>query len=313
MDGDVGAVLDAVITPLATPVALANASEFWRDHRAATARFTSPIDRAIVSATRVDRLGYAFAGGYAAALQSMVPSLGAETLASLAATEEGGNHPRAIATTLRRDADGWRLDGEKKWVTLGPEGGVILVVARVEPSASSERPTLRVVRVASNAAGATITTLPDMPFVPEIPHASLSLANVRVQDDDVLAGDGYDAYLKPFRTIEDVYVHAAVLAWLGATMARLGAPRALREKIAAALLSARSLAHADPRALSTHVALGGLIAQSRALIDEAEPSWAAASDAERARWARDRALLGIAGKARAARLEAAWSRLVASS
>ena len=39
-------------------------------------------------------------------------------------------------------------------------------------------------------------------FVPEISHAEVELDRVKVSDADVLPGDGYDDYLKPFRTIE---------------------------------------------------------------------------------------------------------------
>ena len=52
----------------------------------------------------------------------------------------------------------------------------------------------------------TIEDRPPTPFAPEIPHARITLANVTVRDEDVLPGDGYARYLKPFRTIEDTFV-----------------------------------------------------------------------------------------------------------
>lgn len=300
-------------TPLARvmqppdPLGFDDAASWWADHLDATRGIDRPVDRAIVGATRVDRLGFAFAGGYAAALRAMVPDLPEATLASFAATEDGGVHPRAIRTTLAREGDRWRLTGRKSWVTLGPAGGIALVVARLD--GDGDRPALRVVRVDADAPGVTITPLPHLPFVPEIPHASLALDGVEVADADVLPGDGYDRYLKPFRTIEDVHVHAALLAWLLAVGARAGWPRAVRERGLAALVSARALASLDPTSPVTHVALGGVIAEARAIVAELEPRWDDVDPELRARWTRDRPLLDVAGKARAKRLERAWERL----
>jgi acyl-CoA dehydrogenase len=286
-----------------------SAAVWWADHSEMTRSIEQPIDRAIVGATVVDRLGYAFAGGYAAALSSLVPTLPRGTLASLAATEDGGAHPRAITTELTRDGAHFVLTGKKRWVTLGPEGGVVLVVARRAETAGSARPELVVARVPADARGVTVTPLAHMPFVPEIPHAELSLERVRVLADDVLPGDGYERYLKPFRTIEDLHVHAALLGWLSSIGARAGWPAPIRERLVSLLVTVRALAAEDPSSAVTHVALGGALSTAQALVLEIDPLWAMAPEETRTLFARDRALLSIAGKARAARLAKAWSRL----
>jgi acyl-CoA dehydrogenase len=312
---DPSELLARVLWPGDPPPVLERAEDWWADHLEATRDLARPIDRAIAGAARVDRLGFAFAGGYAAALRAMVPDLAEGTLCSLAATEEGGAHPRAIATALSRDASGWVLRGHKKWVTLPPSGGAharaILVVARLEPAAG-DRPSLRVVRIDAAAPGVTITPLPEMPFVPEIPHGSVSLADVRVDEAQILEGDGYDRYLKPFRTIEDIHVHAALLAWLLAIGARASWPAAIRERLLSTLVATRALSELDPSAPAVHVALGGTIATTRTLVTECDPLWDAVDAPIRARWHRDRPLLDVAGKARAARLESAWRSLAAT-
>lgn len=302
-------VLTRVLRPLDPPLAFGSAREWWDDHLGATSYFDRPIDRAIAGAARVDRLGFAFAGGYAAALRALVPDLPTEAMASLAATERGSAHPRAIRTTLANTDGGWTLTGEKSWVTLGQDepNGVILVVARLD--GEGERPALRVARVDSRAPGVTIEPLAQMPFVPEIPHASVRFDGVRLSEDDLLPGDGYDRYLKPFRTVEDLHVHAAALAFLLATGARARWPHALRERMLAALIAVRALGDADPSAPETHVALGGAIAASRAAVDESEACWAQVDEASRARWARDRPIFEVASKARSQRLATAWARL----
>ncbi|UJR78460.1 acyl-CoA dehydrogenase family protein [Sandaracinus amylolyticus] len=304
-------VMTRVLRPLDPPLAFERASDWWEDHLEATRYFERPVDRAIAGAARVDRLGFAFAGGYAAALRALVPDLPADAPASLAATEQGGAHPRAIETTLTREGDGWTLSGRKNWVTLGAPGrtdGLVLVIARLAKP-SGDRPELRLVRVAASAPGVTITALGEMPFVPEIPHAALALEGVRVRDEDVLPGDGYDQYLKPFRTVEDLHVHAAALAWLLAIGARARWPHEVREQMLAALIATRSLTEADPSAPETHVAVGGVIAATRGVIEACEPCWTSVDDATRARWVRDRAIFGVASKARTQRLASAWTRL----
>ncbi len=305
--------LDLVLGTVLAPgpmLAFESPADWWRDHRARTAVFAAPIDRAIAGATQVDRLGFAFAGGYAAALQAMVPSLPPDTLASFAATEEGGAHPRAIATTLTHaEGGGYLLSGAKKWVTLGPDGGVVLVVARLSEAPHGDRPRLRVVRVETRAPGVTITPLPRTDFVPEIPHASIRFEGVRLASDAMLHGDGYDAYLKPFRTTEDLHVHAALWAWLAAIGARALWPKALLERATALLVATRALAAEPPSSSAVHVALGGVIEESKALALAIEPSWSGVDPALHARWQRDRVLLSVATSARVQRLAKAWETI----
>src|SRR5690606_29810859 len=152
-----------------------------------------------------------------------------------------------------------------------------------------------------------IEPLPPAPFVPEIPHAKVRFEGVR--DFEALEGDGWADYVRPFRTVEDMHVHAAALAWLAASARRHDWPREIVERALAVLLSLRELSLADPSSADAHLALGGAIALSRALVAELEPLWDRAPEQERARWRRDRALLDVAGKARAQRLERAWQAL----
>jgi acyl-CoA dehydrogenase len=43
---------------------------------------------------------------------------------------EAGSDAAALQTTARRDGDGWRLAGRKRWVTNAPEAGMLMVMAR---------------------------------------------------------------------------------------------------------------------------------------------------------------------------------------
>src|SRR5205814_202856 len=75
---------------------LSSMVEWWARHQAVTAGYTRPIEEAIVGGFAADRLGYAFAAGYEAALRALVPDLPRDTVASLCITERGGAHPAAI-------------------------------------------------------------------------------------------------------------------------------------------------------------------------------------------------------------------------
>jgi hypothetical protein len=273
---------------------------FWAAHAKETAGLPT-IERALLGGLHADRLGYAFAAGYRAALEALVPELGGEACA-LCATESGGAHPRAIQTTLR---DG-RISGQKKWTTLGTRASSLLVVARID--AASERPVLKVVRVPVSREGVRLVPMSDTPFVPEIPHAEVILEDVRVEETDVLPGDGYDRYLKPFRTIEDLHVHGAVIGFLLGVARRHRLPRNLDEELVTLASALPALVAEPPLDPATHIALAGLISASAHAVDRFEPHWSEVDPELRDRWMRDRALLMVAGKARAARRETAWER-----
>ena len=175
------------------------------------------LDRAALAGFAADRLGFAFVGGYGAALAQLVPSIAPR--ACLAATERGGAHPRAILTTLSEPdaATGARLlDGEKTWITLGTLATELLVVARLggPREAREGKGSLRVVRLPAARAGITLREGVATPFAPEVPHAEARFEGVSVAPEELLEGDGYDEYLKPFRTIEDVHVLGATLGYL---------------------------------------------------------------------------------------------------
>jgi hypothetical protein len=271
------------------------------------------VERAALGGRSADGLGWAFACGYEAALRR-IPGAGVEgRLACLAATEEGGGHPRAIRATLSpreprepRDGGGWELHGDKAWVTLGTDAEVFLVVATTGQD-DRGRNRLRVARVPSTRAGVTLLPGAPLPFVPEIAHARLQLRSVRVADDELLAGDGYDDVLKPFRTIEDTHVFAACLGWALGVAHTSGWDRAWTERALATLVALRGIGQAPPSAADTHLALAGAMDLARSLLTSAD--WSRAPEAVRVRWERDRPLLEVAGKVRAARLEAAWRAL----
>lgn len=274
----------------------AELTAYWSATRSARDAFERPVERALVSAARADRLAFAFASGYQAALSALFPALGKHDLAALCATEESGGHPRDIRTRLE---DG-RITGAKKFVTGAGLAAQLFVVCSIGEDGGRNR--LRVARVAAGAAGVKLRPMQDLPFVPELPHAEVDFEGARAEE--VFEADGYERYLKPFRTVEDIHVNAALVGYLTGLSLRSGWRV---ERLAGLAVAAVALAARDPSDAATHVALAGFLDELRAVIDGLD--FAAAPPAERERWERDRALLGVAGRVRAKRLERAWEAL----
>ncbi len=285
--------------------AVSGIEDWWARHQKASAPFTTHIARAFAGGYSVDRLGYAFASGYQEALTALVPALEGVRCA-FCMTEKGGNSPSAIETFFAREDEHYVANGEKTHVTLGGHAEELLVVGHIGLD-DHERKRIRVVRIPRDREGVTIEPLPPLPFAPEIPHARLVLKNVRVSLDEVLEGDGYDEYAKPFRTVEDLHVSAAMVGYL----MRLGRVSGWRpadlEALAAFVSAMYPLGLVDPLDAAVHVAVGGIQRRLGALV--AELPWGSVEESVRTRFERDRPLMKIAGAARERRLTVAWRRL----
>lgn len=285
-------------------------ADWWPRWREVAARADDPVALAVAGGFGADRVGWAFASGYQAALRALVPGLAPHTVAALCVTEEGGNRPRDIATRIAPAGDGgWVVTGAKRWTTLGPASSLLFVVGALEGSAGP-RPTLKVARIESGAAGLQLLPMPETRFVPEVPHARVALDRVHVAADALLPGDGYDDCVKPFRTIEDTFVTIAVLAYLLREARARGWQQAFAERCVAALVALADVAASPVGAPATHVALAGALQFALALYTDAGAHWAKApGDAAAGRWQRDLGLFSVAAAAREQRAARAWQRL----
>jgi acyl-CoA dehydrogenase len=290
---------------------------WWLRQLALCAQHARPIQAAIAGGFAADRLAWAFCSGYQAALRALIPNLPADALVSFCVSESGGNHPRAIQTSLLPNPEltgQFVLDGHKRWTTLGPDSSLLLVAARIGGAAQDERVQLKLALVRRDAPGVSLRTMSEIRFIPEVAHAEVHLERVLIDERDLLEGDGYTRYVKPFRTIEDLHVHAAVLAYLLREARRLEWPRAWIARALANLYALCAIAQRDASSPATHIALAGALEIGAALVREAEPWWdAAGDDTASLRWKRDRGLLSVAASARAKRIERAWERIGAES
>ena len=305
--------LEYLLAGDASALDCSSVSAWWAHHAARCAQYASTIETAVAGGFAADRLAWAFCAGYQAALRALVPVLPADALASFCVSEAAGNHPRAIQSRIRPDPDRagqFILDGHKRWTSLGQDSSLLLVAARVEGMAPSERIPLKLAMVRSAAPGVTLRPMSEIDFIPEVAHAEVQFERVSIAARDLLEGDGYARYVKPFRTLEDLHVHAAVLAYLLREARRLQWPRAWMERALANLYALCAIAPQDPLSPAMHIALAGALAAGAALIDESGSLWeTAAGDAASKRWQRDRALLSVAHAAREQRLARAWETI----
>lgn len=276
----------------------------WGAYQRERAHGASPFTAAVVVASQVDRLGFAFAVGYPAALEQMIE--GVRLPCALCVTEAKGNSPRSIETILQPKGDGFELRGTKSFVTFGNLAETLIVLAKLGVKTDG-RPDLAVVQIPSSRAGVALLELPKAPFVPEVPHTSVRFDAVEVHASERLPGDGYLNYVKPFRTIEDIHVVGVALGYLVGLARRTQASSTLIAELSADLMALDHLRDFPPLDPRVHIALHGVYQRLTRLVrsEDFARLLDSAPEHERDRWERDQALLQVASKARAARFERA--------
>ncbi|AIG05215.1 acyl-CoA dehydrogenase [Pseudomonas fluorescens] len=257
----------------------------------------TPFELATQGARLMATPGLAFLVGYQAALRALWPSA-PHSLGALCATEQRSLRPLDMQTRL----DDLRLSGRKDFVTAGDAADWLLIAARCE--AADEKPRLSLAVVLAGEPGVRVEPLPAIPLMPDISHGRVYLDHAACER---LPGDGWDDYVKPFRTLEDTYVLSAMTAWLHGIGQECGWLQPLRLQLLALLAGCAEVARQPSASAAGHVLLGGLFAQFEALKPQVNQAmgmgpWAAM-------WQRDQAVLDLAASARAKRLEKALQPL----
>lgn len=261
----------------------------------------TPFTLAVLGGRLAATPGLAFLAGYQGALRALWPAA-PRTLGALCVTENRSTRPADMSTRL----DDLQLNGRKDFVTAADAADWLLVVARVEAAGASPQLALGVVR--NGDPGVRIENLPALALMPDVSHGRLHLDNAHCER---LAGDGWDAYAKPFRTIEDLHVLSALGAWLYGVGEDSGWPAALQLRLLGLLAGCAEVSRLCVGAATTHVILAGLFAQFAALRSEVDAAMAAGPAHWAALWQRDCNLLEIARTAREKRLQNALATLQA--
>lgn len=118
------------------------------------------------------------------------PMAAGRCLGGFALTEpEVGSNPAEARTTAVRVPQGWRLDGQKKWITNGPVAGVIVVWANTDEG-------MRGFLVEPGRPGVSMTDIPGRLSLRASRSGQLTLSGVLVAEEDRLPGaDGLRAPL----------------------------------------------------------------------------------------------------------------------
>ena len=244
--------------------------------------------------------GLAFLAGYQAALRALLPSAPAG-IGALCLTEQRSSKPADIHTRLLEQ----QITGHKDFVITGSAAQWLLVLARSELAAQAPR--LSAVLVSTDNPQVSLQAGPALAMLPDITHSSVQFSQAQCQ---VLNGDGWDDYSKPFRTLEDGHVLAALCAWLYGQSLLDHWPQALQLQLIPVLASLKETLAQPPQAAATHLLLAGSLAQFASLqtqISDALSTYSSPNTGQA--WQRDKAVLTIANSARIRRLQIALDAL----
>lgn len=277
------------------PIAAPHGLEDWYAELLRLQPAASPLQLAIYGGYRAATPGLAFLAGYQAALRALWPGA-PDALGAFCVTEQRSLRPADVRCRL--DAGG--VSGRKDFVTGGQAARWLLVSAREETE--GEAPRLAVLQVDADAAGVRVEPGPTLPMLPDVPHARLLLDQAVARR---LPGDGWADYIKPFRTLEDLHVMAAVAAWVYGVGVRQNWPLALRLQLLAVLSGCAGVANEQLHSAAGHLALAAVSAGFTALRGELDPLFAHAPAPLAEQWQRDQRVLDLAQPARQRRLHKA--------
>jgi acyl-CoA dehydrogenase len=148
-----------------------------------------------------------------------------------------GAHPKLLTTRADRSAQGFRISGQKAWVTNGPSADAIIVFAITAEDQGRKRYSAFI--VPRDTPGLTLAEMPGFHALRPSRHCLVTLDQCAVPDSTMLgdAGSAYERMALPFRDIEDA---VGTFAILGALRHAIGlfAGSAFREKEQAVELGA---------------------------------------------------------------------------
>lgn len=151
---------------------------------------------------------------------------GAATLAIAISEPGAGAHPKRLASTAVRLGAGWRLDGDKAYVTNGPIAAAFIVLAVSAVEAGRKR--FSAFLVPRDAPGLELVAGPEVDFLRPSPHCSLKLAGCVVAADALIGAEGeaFAALSIPFRDLEDALGCGTLVGALHHLLERAAEPAA---------------------------------------------------------------------------------------
>ena len=128
---------------------------------------------------------------------------GEATLAVAISEPGAGAHPKHLKSSAQRIAGGWRLQGEKAYVTNGPIAAAFIVLA--VSAVAQGRKRFSAFLVPRETPGLALVPGPEVDFLRPSPHCGLRLDGCTVPEDALIGGEGnaFETMSIPFRDVED--------------------------------------------------------------------------------------------------------------
>lgn len=134
-----------------------------------------------------------------------------------------GAHPKLLTTRAEPDGNGFRITGEKAWVTNGPLADVFIVLAIT--SVDDTRKRYSIFLVPRDAPGLSIDEAEQYRALAPSRHCGVKLDGCYVPSSALLGslGSAYEAMALPFRDVEDAVGTFGVLGAFRFVLSRLAA------------------------------------------------------------------------------------------
>jgi len=135
--------------------------------------------------------------------------------ACLAISEPGvGAHPKRLATVAETISDGFKLNGEKTYLTNAPLADLFIVIAVT--GTIDEKKRFTAFLVPKNTPGFTLSAPVNFPFLRPSPHGGIVLKDCLVTPGQILGpfGQAYEGLVLPFRTVEDTLMMGPIAGGL---------------------------------------------------------------------------------------------------
>lgn len=201
-------IQDLLQIHLKNPLESYSSTQAWAEAYNAATKDQAAIDKAIIGGFMSQQFSFTFLAAYQAALENMFPLIAPGKLKAMCVSEAKGAHPKVIETSLVDH----QINGVKTYVTAGSDVEEMLVLCKTNEIIKG-RPLLKMVHLSQDKHELQIENF-ELDFMREVKHGKLILNNTQINSSQILAGDGFEQYAKPFRTFEDIFVGASYQAML---------------------------------------------------------------------------------------------------
>lgn len=280
-----------------SPLSLYDSVQSWSVDYFRSTQGKANADKATYGGFMVEQFSFAFMAGYQAALSKMFPEIEPSVLRALCVSEEGGVHPKSIQTTLEDN----QINGLKTYVTAGTDVEHLFVLCKTTEKANG-RVLLKMVHLPAETEDARISNF-ELPFMKEVKHGKVAFNDTQIASSQILEGDGYDCYAKPFRTIEDIHLNLAYHAMLLRQALEFNWDKDLRDKLLLNIFGLKSLSRLSPVDQETILLVNAIEENFEQLLPLVEENIAKHSSSQfKADWEMNKRLTSMGKKVKSLRL-----------